>query len=67
VRRAAVLLGLGLYALILVVAPLLEHDFDCCALAALVRLPEAGRVETLPEGTFHPDLRLNLPGRSPPA
>jgi hypothetical protein len=50
-RRPALLLGLGLYALILVVAPVLEHDFDChlksrthCNMC--VASPVASRIES---------------------
>jgi hypothetical protein len=65
VRRAALLLGLGLYALLLVVAPVLEHDFDChlksrthCNMC--VASPLASRVES---GVLTGIISLPLAGR----
>jgi hypothetical protein len=64
-RRVALLLGLGLYALLLVVAPVLEHDFDChlksrthCNMC--VASPVASRIEN---GILTGGICLPLAGR----
>jgi hypothetical protein len=51
VRWPALVLGLGLYALLLAVPPVLEHDFDChlksrthCNMC--VASPQASRIES---------------------
>ncbi len=64
-RWAALVLGLGLYALLLAVAPVLEHDFDChlksrthCNMC--VASPLASRIEN---GLLAWLIRLPLAGR----
>ncbi len=63
-RRIGVVLGLGLYALVLVVSPLLHHDLDChlrspSHCSACTANPLASRVES---GVRLDALRLPVAG-----